>query len=68
MQSSHGCHKSFLQIQLLLAHRGKVLVVVSAALVRTLVLHLTMSWLSFCKETSQALWSSYNQLGFKDNT
>jgi hypothetical protein len=29
---------------------------------------LTLSWLSFCKETSQVVWSSYSQLGFKDNT
>jgi len=41
--------------ELLLAHRGEVLVVVTAALVRILVLHLTLSWLSLCKETSQAL-------------
>jgi F-type H+-transporting ATPase subunit O len=47
---------------------GKVLVVVTATLVRILVLHLTLSWLSLCKETSQALWSSYSQLGFKDGT
>jgi hypothetical protein len=54
--------------ELLLAHRGEVLVVVTAALVRILVVHLTLSWLSFCKETSQALWSSYSQLGFRDST
>ncbi len=68
MESSHSCQRSFLHIQLLLAHQGKVLVVVTAALVRILILHLTLSWLSFCKETSQVVWSSYSQLGFKDNT